>query len=186
MAQSRQTPRVWSDAIRGSEIPSNWGQAWHQRRAAVVLDRHRIRRCSGRVVVLRGHHPRSTENCGCSTFATASASAGGSPIFPIRTAVGRASKCRRTRSGATRGAATRSSAGDSKGACFSACFWPPLGPSRQVSSCATAAARPPKIGTSARRAWLPSRPWSSSPRPSCFSLDVRNLAWTLWGGVRET
>jgi len=24
MAQSRQTPRVWSDAIRGSEILANW------------------------------------------------------------------------------------------------------------------------------------------------------------------
>ena len=24
MTQSRQTPRVWSDAIRGSEILSNW------------------------------------------------------------------------------------------------------------------------------------------------------------------
>jgi hypothetical protein len=48
MAQSRQTPRVWSDAIRGSEILANWvkmsatrGELWdvtgeeHEARKAI-------------------------------------------------------------------------------------------------------------------------------------------------------
>ncbi len=56
MAQSRQTPRVWSDAIRGSEILCQLAQAGHERRVLLADDRHRPGRGGRRFLVLRGHH----------------------------------------------------------------------------------------------------------------------------------
>ncbi len=91
MGQSRQTPRVWSDAIRGSEILANWVKLGS---SAVVLWLSIGIALGGAVGTLWlvdnttsierklwVHHVRNSHGM-----------VGGPPIFPIRMEVIRASR----------------------------------------------------------------------------------------------
>ena len=106
MATSKQTPRVWSDAIRGSEILANWFKLGAN---AVVLWLS-IGMILGGTIGGSGSSraPRRwIADCGCTTSAMVSASAARSPICPIRRVVESGSRCPRQRCSGTRATALR-------------------------------------------------------------------------------
>jgi hypothetical protein len=176
MTQSRQTPRVWSDAIRGSEILSNWvklgtnavllwlsvgiglgavvGGFWFFE-GTTSLDRR-----------LWIHHVRNGLGMGGRIANLPNPDGSGTRMQVHKNLVRRYT----LRSYEIVSRRFQESA-------FSGSFWLSAGRLLQPSSCARAADRRPRTSTSVGPRWLPSRlSWRSSalpgsrmtsPRPAC-------------------
>ena len=98
MTQSKQTPRVWSDAIRGSEILSNWVKRGTSAVFLWLTIGIGLGGFAAGLVVLRGHYLARSPTVDPPMLAMPPASVGKSPICRIPMAAQRAFRCPRKRS----------------------------------------------------------------------------------------